>query len=132
MTRIAVITDTHANLPALEAALAAIRELGCQTIFHTGDAVGAGPYPGETLDRLLHTPGVQLVMGNHDELFAVGVPDPVPDWMDVLLIANVQWTRARVMPALYDTVAAWPYEIVEMISGHKVGFLHYPRDPKGH
>src|ERR1044071_4317683 len=52
--------------------------------------------------------------------------------MDVLLIANLEWTRARVMPALYDTVAAWPYEIVEMISGHKVGFLHYPRDPKGH
>lgn len=42
-SRIAVIADVHANLPALEAALAAIGALGCDAIVHTGDAVGIGP-----------------------------------------------------------------------------------------
>lgn len=131
MTRIAVITDTHANLPALEAALAAIRSLGCEAIYHTGDAVGAGPYPGETLDRLFHTPRVHLVMGNHDELCGIGIPEPVPDWMDDLLVANAAWTRAQVSPAARDAVAAWPYVINETIAGIHVAFLHYPRDPEG-
>ena len=38
MPKIAVITDTHANLPALEAALAAIPVCGCEAIYHTPHA----------------------------------------------------------------------------------------------
>ena len=98
MTRFAVITDTHANLPALEAALAAIGELGCECVYHTGDAVGAGPYPVEVLDRLLHTPATHLVMGNHDELCAFGIPEPQQDWMDERLAANARWAHDQVGP----------------------------------
>lgn len=131
MTKIAVITDTHANLPALEAALAAINALGCEAIYHTGDAVGAGPFPAEVLDRLLHTPTMHLVMGNHDELCAFGIPDPRPDWMDDQLAANTAWTRAQVGPEVRDVMAAWPYEIVATISGRQFAFLHYPLDADG-
>ena len=45
--RIAVITDVHANLPALEAAVGAIHACGCDAIVHTGDAIAIGPYPAE-------------------------------------------------------------------------------------
>jgi len=38
--RIAVMTDVHANLPALQAALRDIGEQGCEEIYHTGDAIG--------------------------------------------------------------------------------------------
>ena len=38
--RVAVITDIHANLPALQAALARIDELGIETIYCGGDLVG--------------------------------------------------------------------------------------------
>ena len=51
--KIAVLTDAHGNLPALEAALAAIRVMGCDVVYHTGDAVGIGPYPAECVERLL-------------------------------------------------------------------------------
>lgn len=131
VARIAVITDTHANLPALEAALRAIGDLGCETIYHTGDAVGTGPYPQEVLDRLLHTPGMRFLMGNHDELCAFGIPEPRPDWMDDLFAANTVWTRAQVDPELQDVMASWPYEIIETVAGHLVAFLHYPLDPRG-
>ena len=43
--RIAVMTDSHANLPALRTALKAIRKEGCDAVFHTGDAIAIGPYP---------------------------------------------------------------------------------------
>ena len=64
--RIAVLTDAHGNLPALQVALAALQREGCDAIFHTGDAIGIGPCPAECLDLLLNTPRVRPVMGNHD------------------------------------------------------------------
>jgi Icc-related predicted phosphoesterase len=44
---VALITDIHANLPALEAALARIDELGIDTVYCGGDLVGDGPHPNE-------------------------------------------------------------------------------------
>lgn len=64
--RMVVLTDVHANLPALRAALQAIRAAVYDAIFHTGDAIGIGPFPAETLDLLLTTPRLHGVMGNHD------------------------------------------------------------------
>ncbi|MDQ2651837.1 MAG: metallophosphoesterase family protein, partial [Chloroflexota bacterium] len=124
MSKFAVITDTHANLPALEAALAAVGALGCAEIWHTGDAVGIGPFPNEVLDRLLHTPGMHFVMGNHDELCAFGLPESVPDWGDDQFVANARWTHAQVDPGLRSVMASWPYEIVATRSGHLLSFVH--------
>jgi predicted phosphodiesterase len=42
MSRVAVITDIHANLPALEAALAEIERLGVDAVYCGGDLVGYG------------------------------------------------------------------------------------------
>jgi Icc-related predicted phosphoesterase len=44
---LAVITDIHGNLPALEAALARIDELGIERVVCGGDLVGYGPHPNE-------------------------------------------------------------------------------------
>jgi predicted MPP superfamily phosphohydrolase len=54
--KIIVMTDAHANLPALQAALAAIQAEGYDLIVHTGDAIAIRPRPAETLDLLLATP----------------------------------------------------------------------------
>lgn len=131
MSKIAVITDTHANLPALEAALAAVRDLECAEIWHTGDAVGIGPFPNEVLDRLLDTPEMRFVMGNHDELCAFGLPEPVPDWEDDQFVANARWTHVQVDPGFRSVMTSWPYEIVATRNVHLFSFLHYPRDPDG-
>ncbi len=128
MHKFAVITDTHANLPALDVALAAIAEEGCDAIYHTGDALSIGPFPSEVLDRLLHTPNVHVLMGNHDALFAFGIPQPCPDWMSEDEAIHQRWTHAQLDPTLRAVVAEWPYELKETIAGLHVAFLHYPRD----
>ena len=56
MTKLAVFTDLHANLPALRAALADIAREGCDALVHTGDAIAIGPQPAECLDLLLGMP----------------------------------------------------------------------------
>jgi predicted phosphodiesterase len=131
MRKIAVITDTHANLPALEAALEAIADEDCDTIYHTGDALAIGPYPGEVLDRLLKTPNLHLLMGNHDDLFASGLPQPQPEWMSEEEVIHQRWTHAQIDAGFKAVVAAWPYVLTEVIAGLRMSFLHYPRDASG-
>lgn len=50
MDKIAVISDVHGNMPALEVVLADIKARGIDTIFNLGDVAGKGPYPAEAVD----------------------------------------------------------------------------------
>ncbi len=125
--RIVVLTDVHANLPALNAALAAIDCHGYDLLIHTGDAIGIGPFPAECLDRLLALPRCRCVMGNHDAWFAAGLPSPQPAWMSDGELAHHQWTHAQLDPALRATVSTWPYLITETVAALTMSFLHYPR-----
>ena len=47
MERVAVVTDIHANLPALEAVLEAIESTDVDAVYCGGDLVGYGPHPNE-------------------------------------------------------------------------------------
>lgn len=127
-TSIAVITDVHANLPALAAALGAIEEERVEAIYHTGDVIGFGPYPAETLDRLLRTPRVHLLMGNHDELFVRGNLERSRSPGEA---AHHRWTHAQIDPSLRAVVADWPHAIEERWHGLPVTFTHYGRKDDG-
>ena len=123
--RIAVLTDAHGNLPALQVALAALRREGCDAIFHTGDAIGIGPCPAECLDLLLDTPRVRPVMGNHDAWFSFGLPDPRPSWMSDGELKHQRWVHSCLDPALRTVVGGWPYLIQEVCEGVRISFVHY-------
>ncbi|MCY3773256.1 MAG: metallophosphoesterase family protein [Gemmatimonadetes bacterium] len=123
--KIAILTDVHGNLPALQAALRAIRREDCDAIFHTGDSIGIGPYPAECLDLILNTPRMVPIMGNHDAWFAYGLPDPQPPWMSDGEVKHQQWTHSCIDPSLRTVVGAWPYLIQDIFEGVRVSFLHY-------
>ena len=127
--RIAVFTDVHANLPALRAALEAIRARGCDGIFHTGDAIAIGPYPMECLDLLFSTPGVQCVMGNHEAYLIDGLPQPRPEWMSEGEVEHQCWTHSRLDAQARAAVARWPYLIRQELEGVQVAFVHYGLAP---
>jgi len=129
--RIAVLTDVHANLPALEAALAEIDRLGADEVYHTGDAIGIGPFPAEVLDRLLARPSTHLLMGNHDAWFAFGLPDESATWMPPDEREHQKWVHAQLDPSLKSVVAAWPYASSLRIEGLRLDFLHYPLNDAG-
>jgi putative phosphoesterase len=69
MERVAVITDIHANLPALEAVLEHIEERGVDAIYCGGDLVGYGPHPNEVC-ALIEDRGIPTIYGNYD--YAIG------------------------------------------------------------
>lgn len=67
--RIAVISDVHGNLVALEAVLADIAKRGADQVINCGDLCNAPLWPRETFD-LLETLKLPTVRGNHDRWMA--------------------------------------------------------------
>ena len=64
--RIALFSDVHSNLPALEAVLEDIAREGVDSRYVLGDLVGYAPWPNEVLERL-RAEGISGVMGNYDD-----------------------------------------------------------------
>jgi len=69
MDAVAVITDIHGNLAALEAALQRIEDLGIERTFCGGDLVGYGPHPNEVC-ALVEARGIPTIYGNYDYAIA--------------------------------------------------------------
>jgi putative phosphoesterase len=63
--RIAVLSDVHANLPALEGALFVADDMGAERLVVAGDLVGDGPHPVEVVARLRER-GAECILGNVD------------------------------------------------------------------
>lgn len=66
MRRIALISDIHGNLPALDAVLSDIEETGLAEIYCLGDLVGYGSDPAGVIDRVRFL-NVPTIPGNYDE-----------------------------------------------------------------
>ncbi len=64
--RIIVLSDIHANLPALEAALKGINDQRPDAIFCLGDLVNQNVWNNEVVD-LIRQHHIATVQGNHDE-----------------------------------------------------------------
>ena len=69
MERVAVITDIHGNLPALEAVLEAIDGMSVDAVYCGGDLVGYGPHPDEVCG-LIEKRRMPTIYGNYD--YAIG------------------------------------------------------------
>lgn len=70
---IGLLSDPHANLPALEAVLRDVERVGPETLICLGDFVGYGAQPNEVVEALRTRCDVHLI-GNHD-LAALGAID---------------------------------------------------------
>ena len=60
-----IISDIHANLPALETVLAHAGSY--EAVWCLGDLVGYGPNPNECVERVRALPGLICLVGNHDK-----------------------------------------------------------------
>lgn len=62
---VALISDVHANLPALEAVLADAESRGASVVMNAGDLTGYGPFPDEVIS-LVRSRHIMSVIGNYD------------------------------------------------------------------
>jgi len=69
--KVAVLSDIHGNMEALEAVEADLRLQGADRVICLGDNIGYGPDPQAVVDRLRQR-GYLSILGNHE--FALGDP----------------------------------------------------------
>jgi len=91
--RIALISDLHGNVLALEQVLWRITRRGVDAIVCLGDVATLGPEP-ERLIELLRESGATCVLGNHDEFMLS--PELVAEYTTIpSLVDSIDWCRAR-------------------------------------
>jgi len=85
MKQIAIISDIHSNLPALESVLKEIDRRKIQKIICLGDIIGKGPSPNEVIDICMEK-CLRVAKGNHEELicsktvFGGEIYGKIKDW----------------------------------------------------
>ena len=134
--RVAALFDIHGNLPALDAVLAEIRDIGVDRIVVGGDVL-PGPMPRETMARLLELEiPTEFIYGNGDLAILAQMraanPSEVTYWGTTSGAALPEepfgrlfrWTAQQVR-AYQDVLASWPLTTTVDISGlEKVLFCH--------
>ena len=124
--RYALISDIHANLPALEAVLNHIdARPDVDAIYHLGDLVGYAPWPNEVVS-LLRERAIAGVAGNYDSTTATGYQhcgcryeDPHQEELSHLSYA---WTRQHTSEPTRRWLAGLPFRIdLRPLGGHVAG-----------
>jgi predicted phosphodiesterase len=124
-TTYTLISDIHANLPALEAVLEDIGQGTPAGIYHLGDLVGYAPWPNETVDRLRRD-GITGVAGNYDSTVATdykhcGCRADSPREEELSHI-SYEWTRGAVGPETKSFLGGLPFRIdIRPFGGHVAG-----------
>jgi predicted phosphodiesterase len=124
--RIALISDIHANLPALEAVLDSIAAHGdVDAVYHLGDLVGYAPWPDETVERI-RAEGIAGIAGNYDSTVATDYKhcgckyeDPRQEALSHL---SYDWTRRNASARTKRFLGALPFRLdVRPLGGHLPG-----------
>lgn len=131
--RLGLISDVHANLPALEAVLEDMPEI--DRLYHCGDVVGYNPYPGEVLE-VFDDLDLISIQGNHDRKISGDVDtfgeEPIPeeysddgggpdDPGEIALRAG-RWTRLQLVESELATLESLATELV--VADSQVQLVH--------
>jgi putative phosphoesterase len=124
---IAIITDIHGNLAALQAALDRIDELGISRVFCGGDLVGYGPYPNEVC-ALIAEREIPTIYGNYDYAIARDLEDCGCAYVDQhdreLGQRSVAWTLEHTDQAAKDFMRELPFDLRFELGEHHVHLVH--------
>lgn len=124
--RYALLSDVHANLPALTAVLADITaRADIMATYHLGDLVGYAPWPNEVV-AAIRGAGIAGVAGNYDSTTAAGYKhcgckyeDPEQERLSHL---SYEWTAAHTSAEAKGYLAGLPFRIdIRPLGGHVAG-----------
>jgi predicted phosphodiesterase len=107
--RLAVLSDVHGNVRALEAVLADVGTV--DLVVANGDLLAYGPNPAETLRLLQSLRDALFVSGNNDRnLVEHRWEVPPSDGWEAEAFANLRWTAEAIGPDGLDFLAIWPFQ----------------------
>jgi putative phosphoesterase len=125
--RVALITDVHGNLPALESAVQRIDELGIERTYCGGDLVGYGPHPNEVC-RLIEQRGIPTIYGNYDYAIARDLEDCGCAYRDrhdrELGQRSIAWTLEHTDERSKAFMRGLPFDLRFELGGRRVRLVH--------
>jgi len=114
MSRVAIISDIHANREALDAVLADIPDVEAR--YCLGDVVGYGPDPAYCVERIAES-SIPCILGNHDEGL---VQESSLEWFNAPARKALEWQRKQ----LDDSHLDWLRELPRSLIAQGVTFVH--------
>jgi putative phosphoesterase len=124
---VAVMTDIHGNLAALQGTLDRIDELGIDRIYCGGDLVGYGPHPNEVV-ALIAERAIPTIYGNYDHAIArdnhdCGCAYITPHDRE-LGRQSVEWTLVNTDQASKDWMRKLPFDLHFDVGAVPVHLVH--------
>jgi predicted phosphodiesterase len=105
LTRLAFLSDIHANLPALEAIIADIARFPIDHVIVAGDLINCGPFSTQVLERVLSLHWA-VIRGNHEfYLLDYGTPREPEQWQGFML---PPWLNATIPSYWRHIISALP------------------------
>lgn len=127
MSRVAVIADIHANLPALDAVLGDIDGQDVDEILVNGDLVGRGPQGSAVVDRIREL-DLRSSRGNHEDYMLSFRREEVPeDWLTAPEWSCSRWMADELSEEALAFVDALPFSIVSEVEPQVRLFHGSPR-----
>lgn len=106
--RIAILSDVHSNVHALEAVLKDIEARRVKKIYCLGDLIGYGPYPRDVIE-IARKRFEFVIKGNHDEAISYKIPKRFKR----IAAKAAFWTRRQIKPGrgpgMVDRREWWRY-----------------------
>lgn len=122
MRKIAIFSDIHSNLEALEAIINDIKDNKIDEVICLGDILAMGPNPKECLD-LIFTNNIKLLLGNHELYYIYGTI--IDDEMSENEKKHQEWVVSNLNNSYKDKLleCELKYKIFE--SNLKICFQHF-------
>lgn len=123
--RIAVMSDIHGNLPALEAVYEDLKARGADQVVVLGDLSLKGPYPKACLERIEAIRPTAIIQGNTDQWLVEGLPAAMDttSGQGRKTADLLTWTRERLGGRL-DALRGLPFSHETRLGEEGVLFLH--------
>ncbi|MCK4514487.1 MAG: metallophosphoesterase family protein [Spirochaetaceae bacterium] len=122
--RIGLLSDIHANLPALEAAFERLTREGCDIIVNLGDAISIGPFPAETV-QFLRDHDISSIAGNHENDLVLGFTAESERQMGQGEREHYRWTHGRLSSADVAFISKLPHTLDLPADAPRIHCVHY-------
>lgn len=108
MTRLAIISDIHGNLPALEAVISDLQNCDVDHVIVAGDVINFGPFSSRVTELVIEKRW-SVIRGNN-EYFLVdyNTPRAPAEWSDPVQFAPTAWMDRQFDKRLKTVIGSWP------------------------
>ena len=128
-----IITDIHNNVTALRAVLERLDQMNCGRIICCGDIIGIGPDPEETVQEMIHVPGLICVRGNHEDYLLEGMPTACPNEENMSFgeMEHHRWEHSLLSEESVAFLRSLPNRTDFVSEGLRISVMHSCLDENG-